>query len=101
MCEVGRWGEGIPGAFVANSLLVETEEAGCFQQINPSSFRPHVLAGDRIDLWVTPFGIKYWQTSSEQLTLEATKKSHALLIRSLEPESRKNYGAGLLRFTQF
>ncbi|TFK78483.1 DNA breaking-rejoining enzyme [Polyporus arcularius HHB13444] len=69
--------------------------------IEPSILRPHVFADERLALWSTPFA-------------QSSRKSHASLVpdhqlqilfltilEAIEPNTRKNYGAGLLRFHQF
>jgi hypothetical protein len=86
--------------------------------ITPSQHRPHVLASDRLLLWSTPSGMD-WQASLEQkypnsslfrlfqvrlcvfsLTILLISLSQ-VMIRSLDTDTRSNYGTGLLRFTQF
>ena len=72
---------------------------GC--RITPSVFRPPVLASDRLGLWKTPHA----QTYADSIEIYLPKSVRTLLfnisLSSLEEKTRSNYGAGLLRFTQF
>jgi len=69
--------------------------------ITPSQHRPHVLASDRLLLWSTPSGLD-WQTELEQKYPNSSIfRLFQVMIRSLDTDTRSNYGAGLLRFTQF
>ncbi|OBZ79905.1 hypothetical protein A0H81_00723 [Grifola frondosa] len=69
--------------------------------ILPSNLRPHVLARDRLARWSTPFATEFRRTSSSLLSLEASVTLYNVMLSSLDIKTQKNYGAGLLRFTQF
>lgn len=69
--------------------------------ITSSTYRPHVLASDRVLLWTTPHGTNF-QHELESLLPESTiLKMFFVALHSLDVDTRSNYGAGLLRFTQF
>lgn len=69
--------------------------------ITPSAHRPHVLASERVFLWTTPHGFNS-QHELEQLFPESDiLKMFFVLTQSLDENTRSNYGAGLLRFTQY
>lgn len=69
--------------------------------ISFSSFRPHVPAADRLSHWLTPFGIEFHLKAAHDFSAVSTNNLVEVMLTSLEPNTRKNYGAGLLRFTQF
>ncbi|KAH9852264.1 hypothetical protein C2E23DRAFT_730943 [Lenzites betulinus] len=66
-----------------------------------SPLRPFVLADERLCEWSTPYGERYRQHVSSVIPAAASAKIFTLIMTSFEPRTRKNYGAGLLRFTQF
>ncbi|KAH9849539.1 hypothetical protein C2E23DRAFT_737290 [Lenzites betulinus] len=66
-----------------------------------SPLRPFVLADDRLEHWSTPHGERYRHRISSVLPSSASSKIFHLIIKGLEPGMRQNYGARLLRFTQF
>ncbi|RDX48815.1 hypothetical protein OH76DRAFT_1351914 [Lentinus brumalis] len=70
-------------------------------EIRPSPLRPHVLAEDRILKWRTPAGWQYRTKIASVITQEGADAVFELVLAGLEPDTAKNYGAGLLRFTQF
>src|ERR1700731_3465434 len=65
-----------------------------------SPLRPAVLARDRLLHWTTPFAIS---RSSSLLVIPRTDAQTLawVMLSSLDPKTQENYGAGLLRFTQF
>lgn len=69
--------------------------------INQSPLRPHVLASDRLRDWTTPYGLQFRAMLSKTTSPESARRVVDTMLASLEESSRKNYGAGLLRFTQF
>lgn len=69
--------------------------------IKTSTYRPHVCAEDRLGSWTTPFSHRFRADLNNQLSAEASVSLTRAMLSSLEPGTRKNYGAGLLRFTQF
>lgn len=69
--------------------------------IEPSLFRPHVLASDRLLSWLTPYAVRYRQRLiSEVGALDALALMQVQHF-SLDEGTRSGYGAGLLRFTQY
>jgi hypothetical protein len=70
-------------------------------QIIPSSHRPHVLASDRLLLWTTPHSDSFQKTLENQFPANTVLKLFQVMLCSLDQDTRSNYGAGLLRFTQY
>lgn len=70
-------------------------------QILPSSHRPPVLASDRVLLWTTPHSHTFQTSLEAELPNTAILKLFRCMTFSLDENTRSNYGAGLLRFTQF
>ncbi|KAJ7491103.1 hypothetical protein FB451DRAFT_1023570 [Mycena latifolia] len=69
--------------------------------LGPSPFRPHVLARNRIAEWKTPFSYYSLASLAASFPPEVIQKWHNVVLASVEPDTRANYGAGLLRFNQF
>ncbi len=71
---------------------------GC--AINNNSFRPHVMAEDRLFCWMSPFSHSFDDSLDAEVPLDAP-----LILKlaqsSLKKLTLENYGAGLLRFHQF
>lgn len=65
-----------------------------------SIFRPHVSASERLRHWVTPHALSSRNLMS-QIPPSAASILMEVMLSSLEPKTRSNYGAGLLRFNQF
>ncbi|KAJ7109090.1 hypothetical protein C8R43DRAFT_1099845 [Mycena crocata] len=72
--------------------------AGC--EYSPSPLRPVVLAHERIQKWTTPATIIYLE-SKKEFAPEIFQKLIEVMLLGLDESTRSNYGAGLLRFTQF
>ncbi|KAG1838711.1 DNA breaking-rejoining enzyme [Suillus subalutaceus] len=72
---------------------------GC--KIAPSSFRPHVLARDHLCHWTAPISNTFHSELVRDFTLGDIMQLFNILLVSVEPITRENYGAGLLRFHQF
>jgi hypothetical protein len=70
-------------------------------RIAPSALRPHVLASDRLLLWTTPHSHSFQKTLEAQFPSSAVLKLFQVMLCSLDRDTRSNYGAGLLRFTQY
>jgi hypothetical protein len=70
-------------------------------QIVSSSLHPHVLASDRLLLWTTPHSHSFQKSLETQLPANAVLKLFQVMLCSLDQDTRSNYGAGLLRFTQY
>ncbi|KAI0628703.1 DNA breaking-rejoining enzyme [Trametes polyzona] len=84
-----------------DSRIKKPRKARPENTISASRFRPHVPAEDRLLSWTTPFAIEAQSKLSSLLPETAITKLFSTVLESVEPETRKNYGAGLLRFTQF
>ncbi|KAG1873415.1 DNA breaking-rejoining enzyme [Suillus tomentosus] len=69
--------------------------------IAPSRFRPHVLARDRVRLWSAPHSDLFHSTLLSDLPLDTASNLFDVILISVEPKTRENYGVGLLRFHQF
>ncbi len=69
--------------------------------ISFSPFRPHVRADERLIFWSAPFIQSSRDSARKLLPDEATRLLFNVVIHSIEPGTRSNYGAGLLRFHQF
>lgn len=69
--------------------------------ITPSSHRPHALASDRVLRWTTPHSLTFQASLEAELPEPAILKLFKVMLFSLDENTRSNYGAGLLRFTQF
>lgn len=69
--------------------------------ITPSAHRPRVLASDRVLLWTTPHGIDFQHELESLLPESVILKMFFVALHSLDVDTQSNYGAGLLRFTQF
>lgn len=69
--------------------------------IHPSTFRPHVLASDRLIRWSSPHGLSHLTSLEARFSHSAVFRLFQVMIQSLDSSTHSNYGAGLLRFTQF
>lgn len=69
--------------------------------IVPSSRRPNVLASDRVLRWTTPHSDVFQSSLDSQLSSLAILKLFQVMLFSLDENTCSNYGAGLLRFTQY
>lgn len=72
---------------------------GC--EIVASSWRPHVLASDRLHQWFTPQTKAFHDSIAGALPETTLRKLFEVMVYSLDQSTRDGYGAGLLRFTQF
>jgi len=70
-------------------------------QIVPSSFRPHVLASERLQQWTSPHSLDFHQSIQDALPQSSLSCLFEVMTFSLDQGTRNGYGAGLLRFTQF
>ncbi|KAI0777839.1 hypothetical protein BD413DRAFT_448861, partial [Trametes elegans] len=66
-----------------------------------SPLRPVVLADDRITQWTSPYAIRFRQELDSFISPSASSRLFLIISKGLDIRTRKNYGAGLLRFTQF
>ena len=69
--------------------------------ITPSSFRPHVRAEDRLRSWGAPYIDSNRRSALPRFPSHISRLLQNVVLNSIEPGTRKNYGAGLLRFHQF
>lgn len=72
--------------------------AGC--EYSPSKYRPLVLAHERIQKWETPCTDEYRRVQNS-ISPAGFQKFLEVMLLGLDEGTRSNYGAGLLRFTQF
>ena len=70
-------------------------------KIAPSILRPHVRADDRLLHWKAPYASKSLASARTWLPDQCIHRLFEVVLSSIEPRTRKNYGAGLLRFHQF
>ncbi|KAF8960446.1 DNA breaking-rejoining enzyme [Flammula alnicola] len=69
--------------------------------ISPPYLRPHVFAHERLSSWHTIHGNRFYDELSKSFPPELLSKWRNTLEASVELDTRQNYAAGLLRFTQF
>jgi hypothetical protein len=69
--------------------------------IKPSLFRPHVSASQRLRAWKTPSTLSFHECLIQALPLSDVRALLEVMIFSLDEGTQSNYGAGLLRFTQY
>lgn len=69
-------------------------------RITPSSLHPPVLASDHLLLWTTPHSETFQTSLEASLPDTAILNLFKVMLHSLDENTRSNYGAGLLRFTQ-
>ncbi len=69
--------------------------------IQPSDFRPFLLASQRIPYWTTPYSINSFAVLSSIYPRDLISAWKNVMLASVTEDTLKNYGAGLLRFTQF
>ena len=67
----------------------------------PSSFRPRVMAADRLSAWRTPYGLSHDKSLLAELPPALAESAKMSIMGALASSSKSTYGAGLLRFTQF
>lgn len=72
---------------------------GC--ELVSSSFRPHVLARDRLRHWMAPTSETFHSTLIKDFSIANIVQLFNVLLVSIEPKTWENYGAGLLHFHQF
>ncbi|KAI0634365.1 hypothetical protein C8Q77DRAFT_1055347, partial [Trametes polyzona] len=69
--------------------------------VAPSPLRPFVLADERISHWTSPHALEFRASLSQILPPSTSNRLFHTILGGLETGTKKNYGAGLLRFTQF
>ncbi|KAI1784952.1 DNA breaking-rejoining enzyme, partial [Ganoderma leucocontextum] len=70
-------------------------------QIAPSPFRPHVAAVERMALWSAPFAEAARRRARGVIPEHSHRHLFLTILQAIEADTRKNYGAGLLRFHQY
>ncbi|KIK78180.1 hypothetical protein PAXRUDRAFT_164679 [Paxillus rubicundulus Ve08.2h10] len=70
-------------------------------RIESSSHHPRLLTSDHLLLWTTPAGLQWQKELKAKLPDFLIFKLFQVMIRSLDQDTRSNYGAGLLCFTQY
>ena len=86
---------------ITKSLPDTTPSSRAPRLTNPSHLRPPVLAGSRLSAWSTPFALEQRTNLEASLPKPLVDHSYLAVHHSLAPATRSNYGAGILRFTQF
>lgn len=66
-----------------------------------SSFRPRVMAADRLFSWRTPYGFSHDASLLAELPPALVESAKMSITGALATSSKSTYGAGLLRFNQF
>ena len=66
-----------------------------------SSFRPQVMAVDRIFSWRTPYGISHDESLLAELPPALVESAKMSITGALAMSTRSTYAAGILRFNQF
>ena len=89
------------GSSSPRTLSVTSKPRRSSRAIVSSPYRPHVLSHKRLSLWKTPYGNQKFNSLSYYFSTELLMKWEQVMESSVEEDIRKNYGAGLLRFTQF
>ncbi|TRM63420.1 hypothetical protein BD626DRAFT_402493 [Schizophyllum amplum] len=67
----------------------------------PSQFRPHVLARERLASWTSPYAHETFDVLGRYFPAHVLARWREVALASVTDDTRKNYGAGLLRFIQF
>ncbi len=70
-------------------------------KIRPSSYRPRVLAKERITSWSTPYAKSSFTDLEKMFPKSVIDSWRFVMQSSISEDTLQNYGAGLLRFTQF
>lgn len=85
----------------ARNLGVPRRSSKPYNRLAPSPLRPHVLARDRIATWRTPYSFLSLRSLSMSFSSEVISHWQDVVLSSVDPDTRGNYGAGLLRFNHF
>src|SRR5882672_5498920 len=70
-------------------------------RISPNPLRPHVSSAGRFLHWMTPYGLVRLRHLSQFLPPHVISRERVVLVQAVSTSTLRNYGAGLLRFTQF
>src|SRR5882724_9219660 len=66
-----------------------------------SPLQLHISVADRFLHWMTPYGLDKLHSLSSLLPPHIIARKCVILVRAAKPQTLSNYGAGLVRFTQF
>ncbi|KIO15196.1 hypothetical protein M404DRAFT_113040, partial [Pisolithus tinctorius Marx 270] len=69
--------------------------------IQPSPWRPHVITSDHLISWSSPHASNFLMALEARFPHSSVLQLFRVMLQSLDVNTRSNYGAGLLRFTQF
>jgi len=90
---------------IASSIrppLVKPPHHPCLDSIiHPSTLHPHVIASDHLICWSSPHGVDYLASLKDCFPCPMVFRLFQVMLQSLDSRTHSNYGAGLLRFTQF
>jgi len=70
-------------------------------QYNVTLLCPHVSAADCCLHWLTPYGLNHMDMLATHMPHTLVTQQRVVLVKAIKPKTLSNYGAGLLRFTQF
>ncbi|KAG2341709.1 DNA breaking-rejoining enzyme [Suillus weaverae] len=70
-------------------------------KLHPSLYHLHVLAHEHIRRWLAPHSNNFHNLILEELPMADVLQLLDMMLISIEPKTRENYGAGLLHFDQF
>ena len=80
---------------------ISTRRSRRGSSIIASSFRPASTAADRLFAWRSPYGLEADRNLEAQLPADLIEAMHMSIRSFYAPNTKGNYGAGILRFTQF
>ncbi|KIO12981.1 hypothetical protein M404DRAFT_123531, partial [Pisolithus tinctorius Marx 270] len=69
--------------------------------IQPSPWRPHIAASDQLICWSSPHASNFLTSLETHFPSLSVFQLFRVMLQSLDTNTHSNYGAGLLRFTQF
>ncbi|KIO05461.1 hypothetical protein M404DRAFT_25580 [Pisolithus tinctorius Marx 270] len=69
--------------------------------IQPSPWRPHVVASDPLICWSSPHSADFLSSLESLFPQRSVFRLFQVMLQSLDHSTHSNYGAGLLWFTQF
>jgi hypothetical protein len=86
---------------VSGGRISKCRKAKSINKYSSSSYRPHVLASDQLRFWSSPYTVSRQNAIISHIPATISANLMDVMLVSLEEKTRSNYGAGLLRFTQF
>jgi hypothetical protein len=93
--------DGLSLPCTSDGQITKTRKPSSGNSYASSSFCPHVIASKDLHCWITPHALSHHDHVISKMSLAATSILMEVMLSSLEPKTRSNYGAGLLCFTQF